>query len=59
MFFKRKIVLYLPLINNRDRESHKLIFMPVKLRLQRHGKKENLSIGLSQLTLELKETENS
>ena len=39
MFFKRKIVLYLPLINNRDRESHKLIFMPVKLRLQRHGKK--------------------
>ena len=39
MFFKRKIILYLPLINNRDRESHKLIFMPVKLRLQRHGKK--------------------
>ena len=32
-------MLYLPLINNRDRESHKLIFMPVKLRLQRHGKK--------------------
>jgi len=29
----------LPLINNRGREPHKLIFMPVKLRLQRHGKK--------------------
>ena len=39
MFLKRKIVLYLPLINNRDRVSHKLIYMPVKLRLQRHGKK--------------------
>ena len=39
MFLKRKIILYLPLINNRDRVSHKLIYMPVKLRLQRHGKK--------------------
>ena len=29
----------MPLINNRGREPHKLIFMPVKLRLQRHGKK--------------------
>jgi small subunit ribosomal protein S16 len=29
----------LPLINNRGRVPHKLIFMPVKLRLQRHGKK--------------------
>ena len=27
------------LINNRGREPHKLIFMPVKIRLQRHGKK--------------------
>ena len=39
MFLKRKIIVYLPLINNRDRVSHKLIYMPVKLRLQRHGKK--------------------
>ena len=29
----------MPLINNRGREPHKLIYMPVKLRLQRHGKK--------------------
>ena len=29
----------MPLINNRGRVPHKLIFMPVKLRLQRHGKK--------------------
>ena len=29
----------MPLINNRGRAPHKLIFMPVKLRLQRHGKK--------------------
>ena len=29
----------MPLINNRGREPHKLIFMPVKIRLQRHGKK--------------------
>lgn len=27
------------LINNRGREPHKLIYMPVKIRLQRHGKK--------------------
>ncbi len=27
------------LINNRGRVPHKLIFMPVKIRLQRHGKK--------------------
>ena len=27
------------LINNRGREPHKLIIMPVKIRLQRHGKK--------------------
>ena len=39
MFLKRKIIVYLPHINNRDRVSHKLIYMPVKLRLQRHGKK--------------------
>jgi len=39
MFLKQKNILYLPLINNRGREPHKLIFMPVKLRLQRHGKK--------------------
>ena len=29
----------MPLINNRGRVPHKLIHMPVKLRLQRHGKK--------------------
>ena len=29
----------MPLINNRGREPQKLIIMPVKLRLQRHGKK--------------------
>ena len=29
----------MPLINNRGRVPHKLIYMPVKLRLQRHGKK--------------------
>ena len=29
----------MPLINNRGREPYKLIIMPVKLRLQRHGKK--------------------
>jgi len=29
----------LPLINNQGREPYKLIIMPVKLRLQRHGKK--------------------
>ena len=29
----------MPLINNQGREPYKLIFMPVKLRLQRHGKK--------------------
>ncbi len=29
----------MPLINNRGRVPHKLIFMPVRLRLQRHGKK--------------------
>jgi small subunit ribosomal protein S16 len=39
MFLYRKNIVYLPLINNRGREPHKLIFMPVKLRLQRHGKK--------------------
>ncbi len=35
----RKIEYLCALINNRGRESHKLIFMPVKIRLQRHGKK--------------------
>ena len=29
----------MPLINNQGREPYKLIIMPVKLRLQRHGKK--------------------
>lgn len=39
MFLYGKNIVYLPLINNRGRVPHKLIFMPVKLRLQRHGKK--------------------
>ena len=39
MFLCRKNILYLPLVNNRGRVPHKLIYMPVKLRLQRHGKK--------------------
>ena len=39
MFLYGKNIVYLPLINNRGRAPHKLIFMPVKLRLQRHGKK--------------------
>ena len=39
MFLYGKNIVYLPLINNRGRVPHKLIYMPVKLRLQRHGKK--------------------
>ena len=39
MFLYGKNIVYLPLINNGGRAPHKLIFMPVKLRLQRHGKK--------------------
>lgn len=35
----KKIFYLCALINNRGREPHKLIEMPVKIRLQRHGKK--------------------
>ncbi len=35
----KKIWYLCRLINNRGRVPHKLIFMPVKIRLQRHGKK--------------------
>ncbi len=36
----KKIIIFAPsFINNRGREPHKLIIMPVKIRLQRHGKK--------------------
>ena len=37
--YKGKIQYICRLINNRGREPHKLIIMPVKIRLQRHGKK--------------------